>query len=312
MDANSAKPKPTELYLGDIIAIRKQLISKGVCKTHIFQSMVRARRIDLPEYMNTYWRGMDWEVVMQDAGQMVLYKPGDRMNKPSAVWPVFSAEHHTMDDLINFCKFPWSARDDLRKNADPADFYFPPRRTQENVVWIAPTGLYSAAEGLKVNLKMYEWLDVLDELKQEYGVKFGIAHSTSYKLMFSGVFDMASMNPHHSTSFGNVHLPNGAKVNFKKSAERFENAKPLMLALGYTPLQLAEDFKKLALFNIDSVRYAAVNWGNEISTMRVKQPKAKPRRKAQVDVQPDKPDAEVAGIRTIKKAFPAPPRVPTR
>lgn len=312
MDKNSESRKPTEVYLGDIITIRKQLISQGVCKGHIFQSMVRARRIDLPEYMNTYWRGMDWEVVMQDAGQMVLYRPGDKMAKPSAVWPIFSAEHHTMDDLVNFCKYPWAGRDDLRKKADPSDYYFPPRRTQENVVWLSPTGLAKAQQGLMVNMKMYEWLDVLTELKQEYGVKFGIASSVSFKLMFSGVFDMAATNPQKRTTYGEIHLPNGSSFSPKDRPEKVELAAPMIRALGYSPNEVATNFNELALFNIASTRYAAVNWGNEISSMRMKRAARKSKASAKAGPQPHKSDAEVAGIRTIKKARPAPPRVPTR
>lgn len=300
-------PTPTEVYFGDILTLRRQLLSEGVLKTHIFQSMVRTRRINLPEYMDTYWRGLDWEVLMQDAGQMMLYKPGSKQTKPHAVWPIFSAEHHTMEDLINFCKFPWAERDDLREKADPADWYFPPRKTQDHVVWIAPTGIAQSKQGLQVNLKFYEWVEVLEELKQEYGVKFGIAHSSSFRVMFCGAFDMASVGTGSRNSRGEVMFPNGTTASPKARPELFERCKPLISAIGYSPTKVETDFQELALFNINSVKYAAANWGNEISSIRMKNP---PRKK--IDVQPDKSDAAVAGVRTIKKAYPAPPRVPTR
>lgn len=305
----SMNPTPTEVYFGDILTLRRQLLSEGVCKTHIFQSMVRTRRINLPEYMDTYWRGLDWEVLMQDAGQMMLYKPGSKQSKPNAVWPIFSAEHHTMADLINFCKYPWGERDDLREKADPADWYFPPRKSQEHVVWIANTGLLHTKQGLKVNMKFHEWVEVLEELKQEYGVKFGLANSASLRAMFSGAFDMATFSTADRNRRGEAVFPNGTTASPKAKPELFEKCKPLITAIGYLPSKVESDFQELALFNINSVQYASVNWGNEVSSMRVRHGGST---KKKVDVQPDKPDAEVAGVRTIKKAFPAPPRVPTR
>lgn len=300
-------PTPTEVYFGDILTLRRQLLAEGVCKTHIHQSMVRTRRIDLPGYMESYWRGYDWEVLMQDAGQMALYKPGSKQTRPHAVWPVFSAEHHRLDDLVNFCKFPWGERDDLREKADPADWYFAPRKSQDHVVWVEPTGLVAFRQGLKVNMKFYEWVEVFEELKQEYGVQFGLAHSSSFKTMFSGAFDMVSIGTAARNTRGEAILPNGSRVNPKDKPEFWELSKPMIHALGFSPDKVAENFQELAKFNINSTQYASVNWGNEISSMRVRVPRGK-----KADVRPDKPDAEVAGVRTIKKAFPAPPRVPTR
>lgn len=299
-------PNPTEVYFGDILTLRRQLLAEGVSKTHIHQSMVRTRRIDLPGYMDSYWRGREWEVIMQDAGQMMLYRPGSRQTKPNAVWPVFSAMHHTLADLINYCKYPWAERDDLRTKADPADWYFAPRKTQDHVVWLEPPGIAQHRQGARVNMKFYEWVEVLEELKREYGVKLGLAHSNSFRTMFSGPFDMASFSTGQRNIHGEVALPNGSKVNPQNKPEFWELCKPMVTALGYSPTKVASDFEELAKFNINSTRYAAVNWGNEISSMRVRVPRKK------IDVQPDKPDADVAGVRTIKKALPAPPRVPTR
>lgn len=300
-------PNPTEVYFGDILTLRRQLLAEGVCKTHIHQSMVRTRRIDLPGYMESYWRGFEWEVIMQDAGQMMLYKPGSRQNKPNAVWPIFSVMHHTLTDLVNYCKFPWGERDDLREKADPADWYFPPRKTQDHVVWLESGGIVQHKQGRLVNMKFYEWAEVLEELKQEYGVKFGIANSSSLRTMFSGVFDFASFSTGSRNIRGEVVLPNGSVVNPQNKPEFWELSKSMVSALGHQPAKVATDFQELAKFNINSVQYAAVNWGNEISSMRVRPP-----RKKKVDVKPDESDANAAGVRTIKKAFPAPPRVPTR
>lgn len=299
--------KPVEVYFGDILTLRKQLLSQGVVKTHIHQSMMRARRLDPPAYMETYWRGHEWELIMQDAGQMSMYKPGSRQNKPNAVWPIFSAARHTLPDLINFCKFPYAERDDLRRDADPADWFFAPRKSQEHVVWIEPTGLARHRDGLKTNMAYHEWVQTFIDLREEYGVKFGIAHSSSMKVMFSGAFDMASISTAARNTKGELLMPNGMRLNPKEQTEVFGLAEPLVKAIGYSPKEVAEDFQKLALFNINSIQYASVNWGNDISSMRIRKP-----RTAKVDVQPDKSDAEVAGVRTIKKAFPAPPRVPTR
>lgn len=298
----------TEVYFGDILTLRRQLLAQGVCKTHIHQSMMRARRLDPVGYMETYWRGRDWELIMQDAGQVSMYRPGSRQSKPTAVWPTFSAAHNSLDDLINFCKFPYAEREDLRANADPADWFFAPRKNQDHVVWIEPTGLSKYRDGLKVHMKLYEWVDVFQELSQEYGVKFGLAHSASFRVMFSGAFHMASISTAARNTRGEILLPNGARVNPKLRPEFYDQCKPLVQALGMSHDKVANDFQELAKFNIESTKYAAVNWGNEISSMRIRAP-----RKSRADaVKPDAPDAELAGARTIKKAYPAPPRVPTR
>lgn len=299
--------KPVEVYFGDILTLRRQLLSQGVVKTHVHQSMMRARRLDPPAYMDTYWRGHQWELVMQDAGQMSMYRPGSKQDKPNAVWPVFSAAHHGMHELINWCKYPYAERDDLRRDADPADWFFAPRKDQEHVVWVEPTGLAARGPNLKVNMSFHEWVQTLMDLSDEYGVKFGLAHSSSMKTMFSGAFDRVSISTAARNTKGELLMPNGMRVNPKEKPEIFKLAEPLVRALGYSPKGVAEDFQKLALFNINSIQYASVNWGNDISTMRIRKP-----RTAKVDVKPDKPNAEVAGIKTIKKAFPAPPRVPTR
>ena len=249
--------KVVSVYHCDAHLIRRQMKQMGVTRGHVRHGLLRKVRNTPHKMMNMSFRGMAWELLVEDEDFVALYKSSSTEdgNEPEALWPIFNAKKLDLEDLIAYCKYPWGEREDLFGENDWGANELHPVPGQPHVVWVRNTIGAS-------------WLSILEQLQEEYKVKFGLAQTIAFSAAFGGLFDYAAIDHNAITTKKHALLPSGKRI--KDIRAELPRVASVVRSMGFDYKSVMEDFEQLRLFNIASTQRAALTWKADGDAKRVK------------------------------------------
>jgi hypothetical protein len=226
----------------------RELVECGESKVAWDRGLLVKKGIDPIKHADLYYgNSFQWRVLTVGSQGTAEYRPGDTIQKPTAVYPtwVYGEDSQILED---FLASPMGEDDaacsDMSVSGDER-----PVKGQEHRVVV--TELPNTGE-----LVGRAFLRYLRDLQQEYPEAILHVHGLyTWKGCFNYGFGAADVEPRTAASKGRVHLPAG-------SVEKYERlvAKPQWAAaLGFKPSEL-EVPRNRCMYNIKSAVWAGENY----------------------------------------------------
>lgn len=238
----------TDIWFRNPYNYQRELVEVGYAKVVWDEGILVKKKVDPITHARLYFQGMDWEVMCCAAWGARVYKPGDTLEKPSAVYPVWNyGESEAL--LYEFIDNPagQDAEACANEKLDPLER---PVFGQKHMIVI--TGLPSVNTGASRHM-----LRVLREIRDDFPeVQFHLHGLYSFSAMFGLELGSADMDPRTDAQKGAVWLPMGRKVKYERA---IDHAKWVRVVGNYKPADLAIP-RVRCMFNIDSARWASQNF----------------------------------------------------
>lgn len=225
-----------------------QLVDTGVTDVIWDQGMLVHEKIDPIKHADLYFAGQPWNVIVFEHAGAAHYKNGDTLDKPTAVYPVWSYLHDDQETLIELCETPLG---DDKEICD--DISTPvlqrPVFGQDHIVFIADMPSVATGMGRKL-------IAMLVALQRENpGVRIHPHGMTSYRTAFGLTFKSVDIDPTDGATKGKIILPMGKIIGWEQAPQFNQWVK----LVGVHPSDLDTINKRVA-FNIRSAKWAAGHW----------------------------------------------------
>lgn len=180
-------------------------------------------------------------------GASIYNEHSTDLDRPLAVYPCW-LPNQGFEALADLCERPVSEDRAVRNNVNTPR-RFRPVEGQDHVVVIYDFKDIGSVDGMN-------WFKQLRKVISEYPDVTFIAHGTkSFRIIFGGDFQGATLNPWWSASKREIMLPNGSV----RQLERIREVMPWIKLLGYS-IRRIEKREDICAYNIEAIRWAADNY----------------------------------------------------
>lgn len=235
-------------YIREIVEVRHVLVvwDKGTLVKH---SIDPVKFLDLHVPTDLHYRGLIVGNIEQGCAE---FSRGGNPEKPDAVYPVWSAEEESIDDLEEILKY--SAGEDPETCEDESvSCAYRPVLGQEHRVILTDIPSLVMGPGRKL-------IRLLSELQHEYPDAIMHLHATySWKAMFGNGLRAADFDGRTQAAKGDVYLPNGRAVTHRQAA----NYPQWVTLLGMKPVEL-EVPRNRCIYNMKSALWASKNYDTNV------------------------------------------------
>lgn len=206
------------------------------------------RRIDPIKHAQLYiGKSLPYRILCVGPQGTAEYRPGDELDKPSAVYPTWS---YGEDSIIleEMLSHPLGEDEDsINDESLPGDER--PIRDQEHRVVITDVPDTRAGSGR-------QFLRYLKSLQEDFPNAIIHLHGTyGWKVAFGMGWGAADVEPRTSAQKGKVHLPSGAVEKYERLVQKPQWCE----ALGFKPNDLAVP-RNRCMYNIKSAVWAGLNY----------------------------------------------------
>lgn len=266
----------TEVWIRNPEYCVKECLEVGMSRIVWDKGYLAPRSLDAKKFMDLYYAGQDYRVLVIDDENTVELRPGSTLDRPFAVYPSWSYgdEISVLEELLES-----NVADDADNlQDDRVPYGLRPVAGQEHRVVL--TNLPPASTGLG-----RRFFRVIRELQEEYPKAIIHAHGLyGFKTMFGLGYGSVDVEPREIAKKGRVIFPSGKEVTYEKAAEEPQ----WITLLGFQPHELKVP-RNRCMYNIKSAEWAGRHF---LENVRFKH-------KGSVEVDPDRPTAKLATNKVI-------------
>lgn len=247
-----------DLFFRNPHAYYRQLVELGEFNIAWDRGVLIKKRMDPVHWAKVNLGNSHWRQYIIGDFHTQEYTPGTTYGKPSAVYPTWSFEKDSWEDLYDYIEDCWGANAEYCTDKS-VDLHNRPVYGQAHRIFMIGLPRVTTVEGKKI----YSQLSDIQENNPH--VELYLHNSYSFSAIFGMAFTAGDFDARTPAAKDKLHLPNG-------STSRDGNhdwCEAEVRALGYSLRDLWDPGERCS-FNIISARYAAHNWhsGGRLSKVK--------------------------------------------